>query len=438
MSDGHGSDDESTKSSVTTAVNTAVEPNDSLLLFFIQTTPALLLAGCNTLFSGWLYDRAEASPFYDRIHEAFILTPPILGLKGNIEMTLVSRLSTFSHHTGFNKSWWEWLKSLAINLTLIWTQSFVLTLFASVITLIMLVYRAHKDVDIYSYCIMLLSTAITATTLASALLGTLMCFLVWLSVQINVDPDNVATPLSASTSDVVTLALFIYIGESQLKITETPVYLVNLMPIVINILIVPFFAYVSYVHEDTRPTLISGWGILILAVMLNGVPKLFNLSSITFWAVWKQSFNNVQSTQHQVQYDRWRATEADSESFGRLCSPVTVYGCQDADSKCGVLLIVCSVPLQVVFAVVLCLIYQDGSTNFSLISVLVVSSLAQVTFLIFLSHCLVALVARFNMDPDNCSIPVITSFADLTGAGLLYLVFLIAGKLCPYALKHDH
>jgi solute carrier family 41 len=44
--------------------------------------------------AGLLLDRASTRYFLTNVPEALIMVPALLGLKGNLEMTLASRLST--------------------------------------------------------------------------------------------------------------------------------------------------------------------------------------------------------------------------------------------------------------------------------------------------------------------------------------------------------
>lgn len=55
----------------------------------------------------------------------------------------------------------------------------------------------------------------------------------------------------------------------------------------------------------------------------------------------------------------------------------------------------------------------------------------QMTFLIYLSHCAVSAFWRLQWNPDNWSIPLITSLADFTGTALLYLLFSLLHFMLP-------
>ncbi|CAD5232234.1 unnamed protein product [Bursaphelenchus xylophilus] len=418
------------------------EEPESLLVFFLQATPALILAALGTIFTGYLYNIAEGSEFFSEIREAFMVAPPILGLKGNIEMTLVSRLSTMAHRKSTKAKWKDWFFSLYVNLTLLWTQAFFLTVATCLLTSVALAFEntiLGKDV------IILFSSALTSTTLAAVILGTIMCFLVCFSIYIKANPDNIATPLSASASDVVTLTLFMYIGTGEIKL-ERIHYAINLIPIILNIIMLPGMIYVAFMNDDTRPTLLFGWTFLVLAVLLSSLggyifkwASAHYPNSVIFQPLLSSLCGNRASimcsrlsTEYNVSNEKKTSTLNDS--LLHLCSPVTVFGCKDSHSKCGVLLIVTAVPFQWLFVIVLSFIYK-GPNEVWFMVMLVAASLVQVTFLIYLSHCLVALFSRFDLDPDNCTIPVITSLGDLTGAGMLYFVCFIAHKIVPQTLE---
>lgn len=53
-----------------------------------------LVAGIGMVFAGLLLDVVQHWPLFLEVPETFILVPALLGLKGNLEMTLASRLST--------------------------------------------------------------------------------------------------------------------------------------------------------------------------------------------------------------------------------------------------------------------------------------------------------------------------------------------------------
>ena len=66
--------------------------------------------------------------------------------------------------------------------------------------------------NIHHAFLMCASSLITAS-LASLLLGGVMCAVIILSKKYGVNPDNVATPIAASLGDLVTLALLSFFSD---------------------------------------------------------------------------------------------------------------------------------------------------------------------------------------------------------------------------------
>lgn len=53
-----------------------------------------MLACSGMIVAGFLLNHAQQLEFFEKLPEAVMIIPTILGLKGNLEMTLSSRLST--------------------------------------------------------------------------------------------------------------------------------------------------------------------------------------------------------------------------------------------------------------------------------------------------------------------------------------------------------
>lgn len=100
----------------------------------LQVTAAFLVAGFGNVGAGLILDYVKEWPVFLHVDELFIMVPSLLGLKGNLEMTMAARLSTqanLGHMDNAN----ELLKMAKGNLALLQCQativSFVVALFAS-------------------------------------------------------------------------------------------------------------------------------------------------------------------------------------------------------------------------------------------------------------------------------------------------------------------
>ena len=67
----------------------------------VQVTPPYLCAGLGMVGAGLVLDCVQYWPVFLSTPELFILVPALIGLKGNLEMTLASRLSTAANLGGW-------------------------------------------------------------------------------------------------------------------------------------------------------------------------------------------------------------------------------------------------------------------------------------------------------------------------------------------------
>ena len=73
---------------------TVHKTENSVLVIILEVFFPFLVAGLGTVAAGMLLDYVQHWKVYQDIPEVYILVPALLGLKGNLEMTLASRLST--------------------------------------------------------------------------------------------------------------------------------------------------------------------------------------------------------------------------------------------------------------------------------------------------------------------------------------------------------
>uniref|UniRef100_A0A3Q3CKT8 Solute carrier family 41 member n=1 Tax=Haplochromis burtoni TaxID=8153 RepID=A0A3Q3CKT8_HAPBU len=74
--------------------NVSGAPEESICSMVVQIVVPFLLAGLGTVSAGILLDIVQSWEVFQEITEILILVPAVLGMKGNLEMTLASRLST--------------------------------------------------------------------------------------------------------------------------------------------------------------------------------------------------------------------------------------------------------------------------------------------------------------------------------------------------------
>lgn len=67
---------------------------ESLGAFTVQVLIPFLICGFGNLGAGQLLDMIQHWPVFLNITELYVLVPSLMGLKGNLEMTMAARLST--------------------------------------------------------------------------------------------------------------------------------------------------------------------------------------------------------------------------------------------------------------------------------------------------------------------------------------------------------
>lgn len=146
---------------------------------------------------------------FENITELVILVPALLGLKGNLEMTLASRLSTQANlgHMDSPKQQWSMIVG---NLTLIQCQAIVVGFLASVVAVVMGAIKSHSVELDHAY--LLCASSLVTASVASFVLGLITAAVIVLSRHCNINPDNVATPIAASLGDITSLTLLSWVS----------------------------------------------------------------------------------------------------------------------------------------------------------------------------------------------------------------------------------
>ena len=400
-----------------------------------------LLAGLGMVAAGIVLDIVQHWTVFIQITELFILVPALLGLKGNLEMTLASRLSTAANLGRMDRRA-DCLKLVSCNLALIQCQAIVIGFLAS-ITGLGLGYFKNGILNLNHGLLMCASSVVTAS-LASFVLGLVMVAVIVTSRQLNINPDNVATPIAASLGDLTTLALLSWISDSLwADMTEGNAWLSPLL-ISLYLLLTPACCWLAWRHETTRDVLRHGWSPVILSMLLSSAGGLileFALDTFNGIAVFQPVMNGVGGNLVAVQASRMSTSLHTNNQSGTTCvSPVSAL-CDKSDehSHTARLLLLLVVPGHIIFT--LTISYAEaGHTSPTPVFLLayMVAALLQVSLLLYICRVLVFLLWSWKMDPDNCAIPYLTAMGDLLGGAFLALAFLflhLSGQMIPSTVE---
>ncbi|XP_071960735.1 solute carrier family 41 member 1-like isoform X2 [Antedon mediterranea] len=378
----------------------------------LQVFLPFLIAGFGTVGAGMVLDIVQHWDVFEVVGEVFILVPALLGLKGNLEMTLASRLSTAAN-LGTIDSPKELWKMIGGNMALTQCQAIVVGFLASLAAILM-GWIPDGELNI-SHTLLLCASSLVTASLASGILGSIMVAVVILSKRCHINPDNVATPIAASLGDLTTLSLLAWISNILYKAIGKQHWLAPTI-IVLFLILVPLWAYISYHNIYTKEVLSSGWSPVIAAMLISSCGGLvldIAIRKNAGVAVFSPVINGVGGNLVAVHASRLSTSlhklglpGTTEEGRQKSCiNPCRVF-CSDSYIKAGHTSI-------------------TGRVTFMYVSV----ALIQVAILLYTADVLVHFLWELKKDPDNFSIPYLTALGDLLGTALLAFGFYIVWEV---------
>ncbi|KAK6746623.1 hypothetical protein RB195_000102 [Necator americanus] len=413
------------------------EKTETNTAFFLETVVPFLFAGLGLIFAGLLLEDAETWTFFTELPDAVTLVPTLVGLKGNLEMTLASRLSTLANLGFMDTSKQKWQVAVS-NMALIQTQAIVI----SSIAVVPAVVLGEKPFAVCDFFCVLLSAVATAS-LASLLLGVLMIGVVIMARQFKMNPDNITTPVAASLGDVSTLFILLGLGTLLMRIREQYCWiLVLLLLFFYGIAVVG--AFIASEDQFTVEVLKHGWWAVLAAMSITTLSGFVLKSSMHKYppiAAFQPLINgvggnlvSVQASRISTGLHRSRKNQTrDPKSLWTYASPWHAFIVTHEDSVAARILMGISIPGNLIFMNII-FMFDCGFVNtvrFTLTFLLV--SLTQIILLLYFCQILVRVMWRLRIDPDSSAIPLLTAAGDLMGGVFLIGCFWLASNV--YGMK---
>ncbi|XP_072291048.1 solute carrier family 41 member 2 [Eucyclogobius newberryi] len=422
---GSGSDREIDRSNVR---------DESVCSMVLQILVPFLLAGLGTVSAGMLLEVVQAWDVFMEITELLILVPAVLGMKGNLEMTLASRLSTAVNAGKIELPGEKW-RLITGNLALKQLQATVLGLLASLIATL-LGWMADGKMPL-NHIVILSSTSVSTAFIASLLQGVIMVGVIIGSKRLGLNPDNVATPMAASFGDIITLALLACFSQWYYIFMELFPFVLFLVDFLI-ICMIPVWIIICSKHPDTVILLRTGWEPIITAMVISSIGGLIldktvadpNLAGIIVYA---PVINGIGGNLVSIQSSRistglhmkYPPGEVPHDQTG-CYSPCRAFFGSGPNHRSAQVLLCLVIPGQLIFLFTIHAMKGAYSLPSLLFTFLFLSaSIIQVVLLLCIAEYMVHCLWRKQKDPDSYSIPYLTALGDLLGTGLLSLAFVI-------------
>eukprot|EP00050_Salpingoeca_kvevrii_P021948 m.118819 g.118819 ORF g.118819 m.118819 type:complete len:470 (+) comp9534_c0_seq6:107-1516(+) len=413
------------------------QPKDTITSFVVQVFPSLMIAGFGMVAAGSLLDVVQHWDLFIEVSELFILVPALLGLKGNLEMTLASRLSTAAHRGELSDHrCWPLVTS---NLLLVQIQAITVGFAAAIFSVLMGVIF-HHEFSIRHVCLLLASSIATAS-LASGLLGLVMVGIVILSTRFHVNPDNIATPLAASLGDLVTLSSLTAVAQPLYKLMHPQPWVAPVVALSFIVLIGPW-AKRKLDDSPVSSILYARWPwVSVLSAMvlssLAGVILERFVSQFAGLAVLAPIINGIGGNLGAVLASKISTSLHTQSKFVASRSLVihtliwlTAARRRENLTRTAQVLFSLVIPISIFFLMIVNLL-GVGHTSMTIffINGYLLAAMLQVLLLLVLTRKLVKFIWNCKQDPDNIAIPLVTACGDLLGTCCLTICFLLLFSL---------
>uniref|UniRef100_A0A8R1HS40 SLC41A/MgtE integral membrane domain-containing protein n=1 Tax=Caenorhabditis japonica TaxID=281687 RepID=A0A8R1HS40_CAEJA len=395
--------------------------------FLLEALIPFLFAGLGLILAGVMLESAEGSEFFTVLPDAVIMVPTLVGLKGNLEMTLSSRLSTLAN-LGFMETKRDKVNVALSNLALIQCQAIAV----SSLAVIPVLFIGEQTISFDDTLCLLLSAVVTAS-LASLVLSLLMVAVVIAARRWKLNPDNISTPVAASLGDVSTLYILLSVGTLICHMRD--------LHITFLIVILLFFYAIAIIGavlaaEDrfTLEVLKNGWWPILCAMLITTFSGLILKKSMQAYpplAAFQPLINGlggnlvaVQASRISTQLHRARKNrEVEVRALHHYINPIRAFFGKNEDASAAKILLGISIPSNILFIFIIFLIGVGfhNTVPFTISFVLVCA--VQVTILLYICQFLVRTMWVMRIDPDNSAIPFLTALGDLIGSLLLILCF---------------
>lgn len=408
----------------------------------LQVSVPFFIAGIGTIGAGIVLSEVTKFKVFQEVSALFVLIPALLGLKGNLDMCLASRLSTQANLGKFENRE-ELIKIIIGNVLLVQIQSIVASCVVSVFAVAVSAVLNGNFVWVHT---LLLAAASTLTaTISCFTLDLVLVSVIVLAHKLKLNPDNIATPMAASIGDVVSLLTLSIWARYLHTFHLSHTWILGVILGFYIVILLPIWVLIVRQNQYTKDVLAHGWTPVITSLFISGSGGIVLDAAVdrfSGYAVFQPIINGIGGNLVSVQASRV-STMLHKTSFEGViplhtkqwATPFQALISGVLPAKSARLLIALSIPGHILFAFVADLIYSKGAVSlnpFFLMTYIAVGFI-QIVFLLYICHLMVHTMWKFRMDPDNSAIPYLTALGDLFGSTLL-----LVGFILMQAIGHEY
>ncbi|XP_022691729.1 solute carrier family 41 member 1-like [Varroa jacobsoni] len=391
----------------------------------IQIAIPFFAAGLGMVAAGVLLHHVLLWKVFREVSTFIILVPALLGLKGNLEMTMAARMSTEMNTGRMDTLKEQWIL-ISGNLALTQCQATVVAFLASLFAIAMGVIQGQQPVRL-DHSLLLTASALITASVASLVLGAVMSVIIISSKKLSINPDNVSIPIAASLGDITTLALLA--GSGDVLYTGATDVRLYICIVIFFTLFVPLWVQIARGNVYTRDVIGPGWVPIISAMFISSAagsimdmhehlfPRLPPLQPVIAGVA-----GNLVATQSS-RISTFLYAHSEFHASQVCVSPVSVFLGKGRNSRTARILLALVIPGHLIFTYFLSFFVGQLNLTVPFLGLYLLCALFQVTILLYLARCMVFWFWQKGLDTDSTSIPYLTALGDLLGVSLLTLCF---------------
>uniref|UniRef100_A0A0N5C639 Divalent cation transporter n=1 Tax=Strongyloides papillosus TaxID=174720 RepID=A0A0N5C639_STREA len=402
--------------------------HESICKFTTTCFFTIAAAGIGMAIAGRFLELGQKSYLFTSYPTLIAVFPPLVGMKGNIEMTLASRLGTLVNKNMLNFDS-EAFKHIIPNIAVVSIQSIILaTLATFIVNLISINAIIFDDMAI------VYGISVGTALIASTLLSYIVVIGVFVAKFLNFDPDNIVGPIAACLGDVITVIIMMYYGQLIDSYYQNYLWVPIVCLIIIylwSIIMIP----IAWQYPKTKLVLKYGWFSTIIAMVLSSISGMFLHSSVqiaSYVAAFQPILNGLSgnagailaakiSTQLEIKYPD-HVFEKEYKIYSYFV-PFRLFIIKERESYQALILLIISIVCQC-FLVPIAHGFMgfENDVPFLFNILYIIASIILVLTLLYISQWICRLLWFYGYSADDNSIPIITAFGDLMGSILIFSI----------------
>lgn len=263
-----------------TSAGLTSKPSDSLLretklIIILQVCLPFILAGFGNMAAGLTFDHVSKWRAFKSVPMFVVVLPSLIGMKGHIEMTLASRLSTLSNLKMLATSYQK-RRAYISNLILILSQAIGLSIFAVLLTVFyefLIASSASFESDlskVIEIAILVVLASALATSIILVLISSIMMSLaVGLANLIQVNPDNLSTLIAALYGDVSFILVYGLVSDWMYSLRDSNTLIWPLFIILVTLCSWPILTFMAYKFKETHSIALTSLPPLLTSIIVS-------------------------------------------------------------------------------------------------------------------------------------------------------------------------